>query len=715
MSAVSVTPLPSRHNLSSQPQAQNPISLRLYKVLGSNFDDEATKEALHTLSELYGPPSGAHASAKGKEVNRDVEDEDLDEGDVGRTYTRTQASGTVAHEAVPGDIAARARKNLRRDVESKLAESSRKFLQAFGEVDKHLDTLQEHVGVMRLRCDEAQTQLEETTGACKSLLDRAGSLREERWVIAARQSIVSLFLGRFTLTDDEKDAITSRDVPVGKHFFAAMDKAENIRDDCRVLMSGEDGPTKAGLDILSATSGYLEQAYEKIFRWCCFEFRQMGRDGQLEANLSMREAVRRLRERPELLSEALAFLSQTRQTTLLTTFTDALTRGGPGGLPRPIELHAHDPLRYVGDMLAWVHQAIAAEREFLEGLFGVRGDGRMVGSVRSFGESVEEEWMSELMDAAVGKLCTPLKESSITSYKIANLLQFYLLTMQRTIGETTVLSQTLKDLTKLAYQVFYDAIDTEGRSLLRVPPDIDDMSVSPPLSILDLAQVLREIMVVYESSLVGNESDEELYAGFRDILDKMVDPAIETCVTRSADKKKLRPDWDQSVFMLNTLAYLQSVIEPFAFTAEKQGVIQGLVEAKVLQLTEEHYTNILGETGLGEAISAIESRQPSEPLSHLPAAQPLRLQSALRSFSRWLSGPGVVDSPRLSQLTVQSLATRVHQAVLQQIAGAYQRLCEEMRRPDNRYEAAATLLGSERPFGQVHLLYQIFGLGGEED
>ena len=90
-------------------------------------------------------------------------------------------------------------------------------------------------------------------------------------------------------------------------------------------------------------------------------------------------------------------------------FMDALTRGGPGGLPRPIELHAHDPMRYVGDMLAWVHQAIAAEREFLESLFGVRGDRRMVGSVRTFKKSDEEEWMSELMDAAVGKLCSPLK------------------------------------------------------------------------------------------------------------------------------------------------------------------------------------------------------------------------------------------------------------------------------------------------------------------
>jgi conserved oligomeric Golgi complex subunit 6 len=112
---------------------------------------------------------------------------------------------------------------------------------------------------------------------------------------------------------------------------------------------------------------------------------------------------------PVLSSEALTFLSQTRQSTLLSSFIDALTRGGPSGLPRPIELHAHDPMRYAGDMLAWVHQVIAAEREFLESLFGVKGDGRMVGSIRTFRVSEEEEWIRELMDNAVGKLCVPLK------------------------------------------------------------------------------------------------------------------------------------------------------------------------------------------------------------------------------------------------------------------------------------------------------------------
>lgn len=32
---------------------------------------------------------------------------------------------------------------------------------------------------------------------------------------------------------------------------------------------------------------------------------------------------------------------------IVKAFITALTIGGPNGMPRPIELHAHDPLRYV--------------------------------------------------------------------------------------------------------------------------------------------------------------------------------------------------------------------------------------------------------------------------------------------------------------------------------------------------------------------------------
>ncbi|KAJ3818343.1 hypothetical protein EV361DRAFT_810255, partial [Lentinula raphanica] len=56
----------------------------------------------------------------------------------------------------------------------------------------------------------------------------------------------------------------------------------------------------------------------------------------------------------------LSSLSLTRQRVSTSSFLTALTRGGPPGHPRPIELHAHDPLGNTGVMLTWV-QAIAAQ------------------------------------------------------------------------------------------------------------------------------------------------------------------------------------------------------------------------------------------------------------------------------------------------------------------------------------------------------------------
>ena len=143
-SMTTISPSISRIPSLTSPPAQNPISLRLYKVLSANFDDDATREALDTLAELYAPStsaggSGQGVNGKGKEVKLDgrhegdVEDEV--EGVPGAKANGLVAAATV-DEGTPGDIAARARKNLRRDVESKLAESSRQFLTAFGEVDK---------------------------------------------------------------------------------------------------------------------------------------------------------------------------------------------------------------------------------------------------------------------------------------------------------------------------------------------------------------------------------------------------------------------------------------------------------------------------------------------------------------------------------------------------------------------------------------------------
>lgn len=138
---------------SPTPLSRNPVSLRIYKVLGANFDDDATKEALTTLSDLYSSPSTSNASngtAKPKLPTRrasayvdseDEDDEDESDEDVGGRRVNGNGLGGAGRLSFfegppPGETAAKARKNLRRDIERKLAEGSQKFLKAFGEVNE---------------------------------------------------------------------------------------------------------------------------------------------------------------------------------------------------------------------------------------------------------------------------------------------------------------------------------------------------------------------------------------------------------------------------------------------------------------------------------------------------------------------------------------------------------------------------------------------------
>ncbi|KIJ51335.1 hypothetical protein M422DRAFT_26752 [Sphaerobolus stellatus SS14] len=690
--------------------AWNPISLRLYKVLGANYEDSGTQEALQTLSSYYAEPSTVTTQMAANGHHDSDGDSDEDNAEEVKTTARI-INGT----------ATRARKSLRRDTEARLAEGSHKFLKAFAEVDEKLNVLEDYIHEMEIKCDEADAKLRTTNEACKHLLDRAEGLRSHRQSMATKQSIISIFLSQFTLTEAETDAITSRDVPVGKRMFEAIDRTQKIRDSCQVLLTGEGASTNAGMDIMALTSSLLEQAYQKIFRWCSYEFRQLGKDAQLDVSPVMREAVRRLRQQPDLLSEALKSLSQTRQATLLSTFLDALTRGGPSGFPRPIEIHAHDPTRYVGDMLGWVHQAVAGEHEFLESLFDIKSEGRMMGSVREFeGMSEEKQLVSSLLDESVEKLCLPLRlrvqqtiksqEGSITAYKIANLLQFYTITMRRTIGDDALLSRTLQELTDLGNKVFFDAIEAQGRSLMRFlhPPDVD---LSAPLALRDSCQVLREIMTVYDSSVLSDESNpEEQRRGFKQILDAAVDPALEMCRRMADLNTKDTTGWERNVFLINCLDYLQTVMQPFTFTNERIEELEVLLQGHVKILTEEHYNRLLLESGLQPITQVIENKEGDTPLAHHSPASSQYLASALRLFDAFLSSLDVLSSPRLSLLTVPRLATLIHRSALKRLGQAYGRICEEVKAPKNKYEFASTLLGSQRPFGQMNVLWQVLGV-----
>jgi hypothetical protein len=78
-------------------------------------------------------------------------------------------------------------------------------------------------------------------------------------------------------------------------------------------------------------------------------------------------------------------------------------------------------------------------------------------------------------------------------------------------------------------------------------------------------------------------------------LDALVDPAVRMCVAAAGEKDAaLRrqaapaPAWDRPVFVLNCLTYLVDTLAPYPCASRKREELDGAVEARVLELIEEH-------------------------------------------------------------------------------------------------------------------------------
>jgi hypothetical protein len=121
-----------------------------------------------------------------------------------------------------------------------------------------------------------------------------------------------------------------------------------------------------------------------------------------------------LTHRPILYKYILDEYANSRRNAIIKLFIDALTKGGPNGQPRPIELNSHDPIRYMGDMLAWIHQATASENEFLKSFF------------KKFKESNDlEQTIKKTLGLIMDGVCKALRVSKYNFHDFFTMLSIF--------------------------------------------------------------------------------------------------------------------------------------------------------------------------------------------------------------------------------------------------------------------------------------------------
>uniref|UniRef100_A0AAZ3R6S1 Conserved oligomeric Golgi complex subunit 6 n=1 Tax=Oncorhynchus tshawytscha TaxID=74940 RepID=A0AAZ3R6S1_ONCTS len=556
----------------------------------------------------------------------------------------------------------RTRRNLRGDIERRSLNINEEFARIFKDVKEELESVHEDVQAMSTCCEEMTSRLKAAKDQTQDLIVKTNKLQGENHRLEVRSQVAQAFLSKFQLSSEEMDTLRGvRDAPVTEDFFKAL-KTNCIYRQMAVLQ---------------------ETSYEQLYRWTQNECRGLTQES-CDISPVLSQAMEALQDRPVLYKYTLDEFGTARRCVVVRGFIDALTRGGPGGTPRPIEMHSHDPMRYVGDMLAWLHQATASEKEHLEALL----------------KQVTARGVDETMQEVVGHItegvCRPLKvrleqgilaePGSVLLYKLSNLLKFYHHTISCIVGTSVAsLLMTIEEMHILSKKMFFNSLSLHASRLMDKvelpPPDL-----GPTSSLTQTLALLREVLASHDSSVVPLDARQ---ADFAQVLSCILDPLLQLCTVSASNLGTA----DMATYMVNSLYVMKTTLALFEFTDKRLEMLEFQIEAHLDTLINEQASFVLTRAGLSYIYSCVQQHSPEQgPLSNLPSMDSSSLKASMTQFDRYLSSPDTMVMSQLNFLLSAAIKDQIFNQSTELVCRAYGEVYTAVTSPANSYKEPDNLV-----------------------
>ncbi|KAF2853909.1 oligomeric Golgi complex subunit 6, partial [Plenodomus tracheiphilus IPT5] len=560
---------------------------------------------------------------------------------------------------------AETRRQIRLDIQKEVIQCNGEIVKDFGEVAEQLKRIGSAISSLNSYCSDMRSHIAAANRETGPVLEEATGLIHQRKQVESKQQILQAFTSHFLISEEESTILTSTAEPVNEEFFQALTRVKKIHHDCQVLLGTEN--QQLGLEVLEQSSKQLNAAFQKLYRWIQREFKTLDLENP-QISASVRRSLRVLAERPTLFQSCLDFFAEARESILSDAFHAALTGSTSEEhiATKPIEFHAHDPLRYVGDMLAWAHSTTVSEREALENLFISDGD-EIQRSIQAGLES--EPWLredEEIFDGrralnqlvsrdltSVARLLRQRTEQVIQShedatlaYKIANLIGFYKGTFAKLLGADSEVLDVFDTLEASAMRQFRanmrDYVVNVQADLAVAPADL-----SPPEFLEEALQTLKVLAKSYDTSVAATNHNGE---GFQTVLAEALDPFLSGC--ENLQKGMQQPD--SAIFAINCLFAAKGTMSLYPFAKSRIITMDENIAGQVTALTEYQHQFLLHESGLNTLLEALatitESEESIKSIPELGSFKPDALVAASQQLDEFLPSALIDASENLKRL-----------------------------------------------------------------
>ena len=539
------------------------------------------------------------------------------------------------------------------------------------------------------------------------ILEEASTLLVQKQESETKRQLLDAFNKHFIISEEELLILTGTTEAIDDAFFAILNRVKHIYVDCQVLLGTEN--QRLGLELMDQCSRNLNIGYQKLYRWIQKEFKTLNLESPQISSI-IRRALRALAERPTLFQSCLDLFAEAREHVLTDAFYSALTglsnKHDQNSVTKPIEFYAHDPLRYVGDMLAWTHSATVSEREALESLFISEGD--EISKNLQAGKQAEpwstgddenfngRKALGDLVNRNIAGVARALRqrieqvlqnhEDAVLLYKIANLIIFYRVTFIKLLGSESSLLETFSSLGQSVLRQFNVVVSDNVSAV--------DADIAAPTSDLQIPDFLDEaltqfatLLKTYDSSLTPASSR---VADFEPVAAQALDPFLSIC--KKMSKEINEPS--ASIFMVNCLVAVQMTLSQYDFVQDRVSGLKEQFASLISSLTEYQHAFFLHTSGLHPLLVALAStKETPESLLKVPTLPPFQPQP-LTDTSQTLDD----FLPSALMDAMENLKHLVNTKLSQEItADAAERFCEDFEFVEGKLVAVDELMESSVP------------------
>ncbi|CDK25983.1 unnamed protein product [Kuraishia capsulata CBS 1993] len=582
-------------------RSQSVLGTRLIRVLNSSNFDSSLRNALSVL--------------QGR----------IDEGSLDERRDSSASTVDYAHLTATGMVGSIARRRLRGEVESDLLRAHFRSLKRSAPVVRKLKAVKAELDALNAGYEGITGRLGEISQRDDRLRCSVDSLAKQRNAITIKKELLNSFKRNFTLNHYEEHRLANGDI--NDEFLDILAKAKRIYGNCEILLS-LDNP-KIGMDLMSKMGRSIDLATQRISKFLklglgpYFESVALGSNDIPSSQTVLHKTLAFvLHENRGYFDEIVDSLVQTRSKAvvddLLTQINgqevptraqqNSTIRHMRGDDSRPLILSSYDSKRFLGDLLAFVHNVLVNERELLDNLFDPEE------TEAEFDDQGLKEVAKDILDRVVGSLARPFKsvferiihsETKLTVLQdIHALLDLYEMMFEKLVSaveddKPSPIVSSLASLKQEAVDRLFAAVDSRLK-VVSSGPESEIEPISPDLGLPEwLVSLYSETMPLFDNVAIDDRSfmrlsTEQSQRFLKLVVDDVVG-IVETQVKLGKNNADSKP---MVILKLNCYDFMSSKLITIPIMGGKIEFLNGKIHKEQSRLEEHQFTLLLQRSGL---------------------------------------------------------------------------------------------------------------------